>query len=526
MNTSLKSAKIAAAVALALGAATLTSPSQAVNLSDNALGSVAIVPMYSTRGTDTYISIVNTSPTDAIALKIRFREADNSRDARDFNIVLSPNDVWVGVVTVNAAGIPLVQTADTSCTAPALLASDATNPGMKGKVFTTADYDGSTSLGQDAKAAADIGIDRTTDGHFEIIEMGSSVPGPDTAEGRNIAGYASHGSGYFDCSVVAEAMTYTTEPARGMDYPATEQFYPPIESMKVATTLLGVSTGLASMVPITTLQGFDTADQNIIYDPGSTDPNLNNANPAHATQIVNGAVTETDFTHGVDAVSSLIMATEIINEYAVGGAAAALNDWVVTFPTKNFYVDGMLMLQQGVANNTETSTLKISVGRPPFSKVFVGTASDGLIPSSPVPQMNDGNGACERVAFIYYDRDEVGHVGDGFSPTPVGKDVLCFETQTLQFGATPILNGRNNSRVILAAGFTSGWMDMTFISPVAAVTGLPAPYYTPANDVVSAQLGLPVISFGVKELTNGVIGPNVLNYGFTQEAAYRRAVAD
>ncbi len=52
-------------------------------------------------------------------MKIRWREALNSREVRDFNVILSPNDVWTGVVTSTVDGA-LVRTFDKSCTSPQL----------------------------------------------------------------------------------------------------------------------------------------------------------------------------------------------------------------------------------------------------------------------------------------------------------------------------------------------------------------------------------------------------------------------
>ena len=37
-------------------------------------------------------------------MKIRWREAFNSREVRDFNVILSPYDVWTGVVTSTPDG--------------------------------------------------------------------------------------------------------------------------------------------------------------------------------------------------------------------------------------------------------------------------------------------------------------------------------------------------------------------------------------------------------------------------------------
>lgn len=536
MKAYFKTSTIATSVALALGAATIPLPSQAVSLSDNGLGGTAIVPFYSTRGNDTYISIVNTDPDYAIAVKIRFREADNSRDARDFNIFLSPNDVWTGTVTVGPDAVPRVQTNDATCTSPTL-PDLADNPGTKGIPFTAIDYNGGTILGRDAKADADVQIDRTEDGHFEVIEMGAMLPqlAPASNADRNVAGYATKESGYFDCGVVATAMSGAkwNVPVAPMAWSVDNQFNntangagnlpaqcdgvdcgaPPREVMQVAANIINVSAGVAATVPVTTLQLF--SDTVIFSPPGDETPNLNSASPPVTNQILDGVPFTSTFIYGVDAVSSLIMATEVLNQYAVGGAGEAQNDWVVTFPTKNFYVDGPLQLADGLNPPVPWSVTTPNNARAPFSNLWVGLDDQG----NPVP----GNGlSCELVSFGYFNREEqpfVGTENPDFSPTPIGApgDSLCYETQTLQFGASPVLNGRNNYGVPLADGFTSGWMRLSFNGQNAGV-GL--------SGSGGVQLGLPVLSFGVKSYTNGVTDTRgILNYGFTQPAAFKRVLS-
>ena len=71
---------------------------------------------------NTYVSVVNT--TDVVkVVKVRFREGKNSREVLDFNLYLSPNDVWTGAVIPSGTGASdpgRLITADTSCTNPAI----------------------------------------------------------------------------------------------------------------------------------------------------------------------------------------------------------------------------------------------------------------------------------------------------------------------------------------------------------------------------------------------------------------------
>ena len=62
-------------------------------------GDLALVPYYTVRGQwVTGIHIVNTSDHTQV-VKVRFRRATDSMDALDFNVVMSPRDVYAGFLS-------------------------------------------------------------------------------------------------------------------------------------------------------------------------------------------------------------------------------------------------------------------------------------------------------------------------------------------------------------------------------------------------------------------------------------------
>ena len=99
-----KNSLTTAVVAGIAGVAGLASVSNAVNLNPDGLGQVLIYPYYTVNaGNSTLLSVVNT--TDEVkAVKVRFLEALNSREVLDFNLYLSPFDVWTGAV-IPASGV-------------------------------------------------------------------------------------------------------------------------------------------------------------------------------------------------------------------------------------------------------------------------------------------------------------------------------------------------------------------------------------------------------------------------------------
>src|SRR5438046_912519 len=101
------------------------STAQGVNLSPDGRGQVLLYPYYTTRADTagnpygTLVSVINATAS-AKAVRVRFLEGKNSREVLDFNLFLSPFDVWTGAVLPDTAtGGAKVGTFDRSCTLPA-----------------------------------------------------------------------------------------------------------------------------------------------------------------------------------------------------------------------------------------------------------------------------------------------------------------------------------------------------------------------------------------------------------------------
>ena len=91
-------------------------------------GDLALAPYYTVRGEwVTGIHIVNTSDHTQV-VKFRFRRATDGMDALDFNIVMSPKDVYAGVLSDDENGTISWASPDSTCTAPATQANRLTLP--------------------------------------------------------------------------------------------------------------------------------------------------------------------------------------------------------------------------------------------------------------------------------------------------------------------------------------------------------------------------------------------------------------
>ncbi|MEH6610849.1 MAG: hypothetical protein V7696_15890 [Halioglobus sp.] len=147
MNTNFKPLGLVAAVAAAT--AGYTGVTQAQTFAGTGLGDAAVVPYYTVQGDFvTGVHITNTSAETQV-VKLRYRRASDSMDALDFNIIMSPYDMWTGSIR-DVDGTIRVGTTDTSCTAPQTVADT-----------------GIAEMG-------DIFREGAEEGYIEIIGMGSA----------------------------------------------------------------------------------------------------------------------------------------------------------------------------------------------------------------------------------------------------------------------------------------------------------------------------------------------------------------
>jgi len=514
---------LAAAVAAA-GAVLLTPQAQAVNVSQNGLGEVLLFPYYTVRNNiDTNINITNTSENTVI-FKIRFREAHNSRDARDFNVVLSPYDVWNATVTLSPDGSAArIRTADQSCTA-GQLPIDLGN-GVRAIDFTNFDYINGTGIGP--WDGGPTSLDRTKEGHIEVIEMASLAPtnpgvpspslnfpndGDNTPEVSDSIGYnAQHVNGVpRSCSIVRQQLSAAQVGA------TKDTVSEPLNVLKGSFSLIKATEGKAFAGTPTVLANFfnpasvdGLSSQNLLVEAASQLPSLNQANPA-VVDIIDQAVAAPvvdDFVRPVDAVTAAISRVVVANQYSVNPANAAKTDWVISFPTKYWYVDER---EAAVGLSDNGPNPPAYFGQPPFEN-----STTFQWPRDAQGQPTGDDCAPVKVRFRFFDReeDEVIAVDNGFSPPPPGTpaDSICYETQVVTFNNSDLFGSPIDANVnVAAAGFVSGWMRLEF--PDAG---------TILGDTFGYSFtGLPVIGFAATSLENGTNGNAVLNYGQLWDHGY------
>ena len=299
-----------------------------VMLSANGAGQVLIDPYYTVNGgRQTLLALTNMSDL-AQVVRVRFRESYNGRRVAELLLFLSPRDSWTGIVEATPAGGALLRTRDRSCMNFATARSDAL-------VFSTADYAPSGAAPGDPGPR---GIGRTREGFVEIIAAASIAPGSPTDA------WVAH------IQVADPAHPGQPLPNGGMPrgchrlLPSAirADLLPPNASLVGHAAIVDAATGAAFTYSAQALTGF--TDRVLPLDAGA--PTLAHANSDESPRTArarfvgeSGRPFALDFDDGIDAVSVVLMAGTFANEVGGGTQAAARTDWVVTFPTRAFYVD-------------------------------------------------------------------------------------------------------------------------------------------------------------------------------------------
>ena len=191
MKKSILASSIAAAV-FGLGA---SGAHAVISVNATGIGDMLLVPYFSAQAENaTLLSITNTDTLNGKAVKVRFRGAANSDDVLDFQVFLSPTDVWTANVSKGADGRAVLTTSDKSCTKPNVIS---------GTSFLTARLN--PTLTGDALNNG------TREGYIEILGM-ADIPPHNLATGTAVAFIGLLGTPVSDPKVVAGTAKTTDNP--------------------------------------------------------------------------------------------------------------------------------------------------------------------------------------------------------------------------------------------------------------------------------------------------------------------------
>jgi hypothetical protein len=502
------------------------------------VGHMLLVPYYTAQDTNaTLINLVNTDTANGKAVKVRFRGAANSDDVYDFQVFLSPGDVFAAKVAKGADGRAQLTTSDASCTKPSKAVLNATP-------FVTTRLDSVLTTDQKANG--------TREGYVEIFNMGNIPKASWTSTGAYDAGTAAgqptvvggvsngenalytaikHVSKVAPC--VGTAWTYldTNNLAYGNTNTAGNSAYagltPPTTGLMANWTIINVVTAaawtgeavaiqaVAGMPPLPTAGNVvywpQTGDAVGVADAFTADPLLRSAN----VYKWDGAAYVADNTPGVTAayydlpdvstpytaaaatplaqarsVTQSIAAQAATNEFLTDTSISASTDWVFSMPTRRY----------SVAFDYAATISATDDGRR-FSDIAAtgGTFATAYFNSTNtlVSSSTNGNGrqiCVKNITPMPYDREETGITTSTtvvVSPsTPADPLSFCGEATVLSINNGGILaTGTGSLKASVAVKdldvtFRDGWMRIN--TPAAAITA----DYT-VNPVITN--GLPVI---------------------------------
>jgi len=500
-----------AVVAGLAGVAGLASVSNAtVSLNGDGLGQVLVFPYYTVNnGLNSLVSIVNTT-NQTKAVKVRFLEGKASKEVLDFNLYLSPYDVWtaslsgadvnrgpLGIFTSNAAfnvyndnETVVLKTDDTSCTAPQVINNQQFKP------FEFHNDDANQN-----------NMERSREGHLEVIEMGIVDPLSDHAAWikHDLDGIPAN------CTAIQNSWFGNPPANRWRVDPFEDMLDPNFNGGLYGTmAVVDLARGFAVSYNADAIQGFqDTVNHT---PPGSLFPTIGDTSPSgfgfNSVIFSDGGTVESTWGNGIDAVSALYIHDNIYNDYVITDLLGAYTEWVITFPTKKFYVD------------------RDYVGAPPIEPFTTILSTGGACEPFGGRYWNREEGeptitSCPPNTIPFFDEDGNLLCITPPSPEPPPGEIpdaptLCWETNVVEFSSkdsqldsavpSSILGstskrgyfiGENVTDPDLDTNWATGWVDMSFSQSTSA--GVET-----NSGAVQTYVGLPVTGFAVQRWHNAL----------------------
>jgi len=500
-----KKTKIAAVTAAVLGMSSLTA--QAVSLNDaGSQGQVLVFPYYNVNGSFlTSFNITNTTG-ETKAVKIRYRTSKLSNDVLDFNLYMSPYDVFTMTLRkVQDGGIDKVNltTQDKTCTHPTIPAS--------GVVFRDV---------YASAAPADL-----LEGYLEVIEMGvvtdsdvqagvlhdsSGTPDDcgvieDAWQNGDFTSGGSKANTGGDNVVFSNAAGYPAQPRTegyyGEDYP--NGISAPTGGLVGSSILIDVN-NVAGYVaePLSVLnytthpQHYLSSDESFYLLPSLASGDVRTSeflayNGSMPNMVVNAYPTvKRDWgiddpnsgREGIDnprvpsginpmPIADAMLVTHLGNQYFLGQGTHT--DWVVAAPMRKHAIYNNYQYKSSNSGYTQGGFVvqpdgtTVCVGDVPVSGVCGDPSAPGAYWDY-LPNANDVNASLK-----YWDREEQETSVDpgDFSPplvTPPTEIPFPREVNILALNASgdasteSVLGSENAQGIKLAPGFVNGWGLFSF----------------------------------------------------------------
>lgn len=530
-----------------------------LEFAEGGVGHMLLVPYYSAQnGNMTVLHVVNTDTKNGKAIKVRFRGASNSDDVLDFQVFLSPQDVWTAAVSQGADGVAQIVTADNTCTVPRL------NPGQPQSFVTTRVNPNSDKAEQ------------TREGYVEIFNIadisGEKKWGSKGNQFSELYTLTKHKSGVAPCSdggtnwsaleqIAIEDHTEITAVAAGFDTPTgglAGDWY--IINVPQTTTFSGGATAVRATSAAAVTRGnfvhFPQDDgavagiNNFTADPLFRDVNVVDVKGNNAATIVpaleagnydlpdlstpylalTAPIAATDPLDQAVALTSALAVQSVSNQYTLDEPIQAKTDWVFSMPTRRYSVAANYAILADQSNtkgyghdeyrlfsDLSAATAPVTAWDATWFRPAVSTtndvANDGGLTDVTNTSVDQNGNICVTVdGQKFYDREESEYTvtnGSVFSPAKPGqaaKFSLCGEVSVLAFkdaGASVLGASERIARQTAAASilYKNGWGVVT--TGNQAKTGTVAP-------------GLPLLGASFIKLTNSAVSQGMSGtYGIT-----------
>lgn len=476
----------------------------AVTLEPRGTGQVLLYSYYTVNGgNDTLLSLANTTSV-VKAVRVRIAEGENGRDATSINVYLAPFDTWSGAITRLADGMPGLVSNDDTCTLPVISTYSGADIALGSGSLEFSD---AAWVDPHADASHDPLEVRASEGTIEAIEMGVLAPGSAVAAAAQRAALGSAGA----CNVLYNA--WSSGPAAlgvpdADDVPVGYWLHAPAADLLNPTGglygtafVVDVARGTVFSYAATALEDFraDPADRprgttsSVVLHTawGSAQPNLADAldDPssgiAAADVVADGAVIHAVYpaTRSVDAVSAVLAAGTIDQEYVSDARIGASTDYVFAYPTRRFYTDPAIAGSAAIA---------------PFASLFAGNRRDAV---------------SEVLPYANYDsagRSPIIHCGVDLCANRLHSPGTSVEVLGLGSGTGGLLGSALTMQFESAAQSPSMYSpsgrmvfdpDLSWVSMGAAAGLPPLRFMRPANGG-QAFAGLPTIGFATTNLVN------------------------
>ena len=532
------------------GAATI-SPTNATaeTVTNGGIGHQLIVPYYNVQGGNaTLFNIVNTDLVNGKAVKVRFRGASNSDDVFDFQLFLSPGDVWATTLTKAADGTATLSTIDKSCTLPNVI---------NGTPFVTARLPAFLTAAQKSQ--------QTREGYIEIFNMAdippftpTAVTGAPSATVNPLFTAIKHVNGTPPGCASAATNALAADPANrdaayalGFRAPSTGLFANfTIINVPKSGAATGEAVSIAATIGVNGANGFG----NIVFFPqvagSNPTPDIFTADPA--LKIVNGGATGVntgtaallaypggtplvaisqfdlpdlstpylvlpaypptaqDPLNQAENLTRSLAVVNVINEFITDPVIAANTDWVFSLPTRRYSV----ALDYRPATAAAVTNAQRAFTKFPNRDYFDASNSPvQLSAATGMPQI-----CVTTASTVFFDREEGTFIGSNFviSPNPPAPQfALCGEANVLTFnspfGASVLGAEISAANTTVPNNVSVGWAQVNTPGLTTGVAGL------------ATGNGLPILGKAyVTARNNAVQAGFTTNFGGSWEHRYQR----